>query len=282
MELQWPLILFTALTGTAGWMFACLAVDEAKGVSKNVNSRFVIALVALIVLAVGGLASVLHLSHPERMMGALGHPTSGIFVEATLVALAGVCAIVYLILAKRASQSAGARKAFAVLAAVFGVLLSFMAGESYMMGSQPAWNTVLMPLGYLGTAIPAGIGAYMLVMAGQKEDVSFFNKFLLVGGIVGAVLALAFGCVSGFAGSGMLYCAIAVIGAAVAAIVGFMLDRKSTPAAVEGDSEGDAVAANSATGLVTVALICAFVGAVCYRCLMWATGVGINNFFGQM
>ena len=77
------------------------------------------------------------------MMGALGHPTSGIFVEATLVALAGVCAIVYLILAKRASQSAGARKAFAVLAAVFGVLLSFMAGESYMMGSQPAWNTVL-------------------------------------------------------------------------------------------------------------------------------------------
>lgn len=162
MEIQWSLVLFTVLTGAGGWMLACVAIDEFAGKTRATNKLAVV--VAAVVACAGGIASVTHLSHPEHIMGALSHPTSGIFVEAALTGLMAVCAIVYFVLLVR-EASAGARKAFAVLGAVFGVLLSFMAGESYMMSSQLAWNTPLLPLGYTGTAMPLGVALYLALAA---------------------------------------------------------------------------------------------------------------------
>ena len=162
MEIQWSLVLFTALTGLAGWLFVCVAVDEFLGRAKKAS--FPAAVVSIVVAIVGGLASVTHLSHPDRIMGALSHPTSGIFVEAVLIGCLIVCVAVYLVLLKR-EAGVGARKAVAVVGAVFGVLLSFMAGESYLMSARPNWNTQLLPLGYLLTVAPAGIAAYLTVVA---------------------------------------------------------------------------------------------------------------------
>ena len=128
MEIQWSLVLFTALTGMGGCMFACVAVDEFLGRAKA--AAFPAAVAALAIAIVGGLASVTHLSHPDRIMGALSHPTSGIFTEALLVGCLCVCVVVYLVLFKR-EAGAGARKAVAVIGAVFGVLLSFMASRTW-------------------------------------------------------------------------------------------------------------------------------------------------------
>ena len=156
MEIQWSLVLFTALTGMGGCMFACVAADEFLGRAKA--AAFPAAVAALVIAVVGGLASVTHLSHPDRIMGALSHPTSGIFTEALLVGCLCVCVVVYLVLVKR-EAAAGARKAVAVIGAVFGVLLSFMAGESYLMEARPNWCSQLLPLGYLLTAVSEGIAA---------------------------------------------------------------------------------------------------------------------------
>lgn len=134
-------------------MFACVAADEFLGRAKA--AAFPAAVAALVVAVVGGLASVTHLSHPGRIMGALSHPTSGIFTEALLVGCLCVCVAVYLVLVKRGA-GASARKAIAVIGAVFGVLLSFMAGESYLMEARPNWCSQLLPLGYLLTAVPEG------------------------------------------------------------------------------------------------------------------------------
>ena len=162
MEIQWSLVLFTALTGMGGCMFACVAVDEFLGRAKA--AAFPAALVSLIIAVVGGLASVTHLSHPDRIMGALSHPTSGIFTEALLVGCLCVCVVVYLVLLKR-EVGAGARKVVAVIGAVFGVLLSFMAGESYLMEARPNWCSQLLPLGYLLTAVPDGVQWALLAVA---------------------------------------------------------------------------------------------------------------------
>ena len=191
MEIQWSLVLFTALTGMGGCMFACVAADEFLGRAKA--AAFPAAVAALVIAVVGGLASVTHLSHPDRIMGALSHPTSGIFTEALLVGCLCVCVVVYLVLVKR-EAAAGARKAVAVIGAVFGVLLSFMAGESYLMEARPNWCSQLLPLGYLLTAVSEGIAAYLVVVAAKAKgaDVAPYGRALLVGGVLAAVGAAAY------------------------------------------------------------------------------------------
>ena len=262
MSTQWSLVLFTALTGLAGWMFVCIAVDEFLGKTKK--TAVMASAVAIIVAVVGGVASVTHLAHPENIMNVFGHPTEGIFLEALLVGLMCLCGIIYLVLAKR-EASAGARKAFAILAALFGVLLSFFAGKSYMMASIPAWDSILLPLGYLGTAIPGGVAAYLLVAGAQKEDaeaVKTYGKFLAIAGVVGAVLGILYfiGAAQGQLGAGAI---VAVCGI-VAAIAGIMAARQPEKVVL----------------WAGIALLCALVGIVSFRVAMWAAFNRVIDLFG--
>ncbi|MDU6010874.1 MAG: DmsC/YnfH family molybdoenzyme membrane anchor subunit [Slackia sp.] len=103
MEIQWSLVIFSSLVGMAGWMLAASAFDEVKGV--NEKARPAAAAISLALLVVGGLASVTHLSHPTRVMGALSHPTSDIFYEALLTGLAAICIVVYLVLVRRDAKA---------------------------------------------------------------------------------------------------------------------------------------------------------------------------------
>ena len=266
MAIQWSLVLFTVLTGAGGWMLACVAIDEFAGRTRGVNKLAVV--VAAVVACIGGIASVTHLSHPEHIMGALSHPTSGIFTEAALTGLLAVCAVVYFVLLVRGA-SAGARKAFAVLGAVFGVALSFMAGESYMMSSQLAWNTPLLPLGYLGTVMPLGIALYVALASRDKQtDTSLYVKLLVAGGVVAAVTAAAYGAVSG-AGADqplLLWGLAVVVGGVAPAVLGGVALKKP----------------EQAFALACATALCALVGATAYRCVMWLASAVVNNFFGML
>ena len=264
MEIQWSLAIFTALTGGAGWMAVCIAIDEFQ--KKALKASFMAAVVALVLAIVGGIASVTHLSHPENIMGVFGHPTSGIFTEALLVGLFAVAIVVYILLKKR-EASEGAAKALAVIAAVIGIILSCAAGASYMMESVPAWNTALLPLGYLGTAIPLGVASYMLVakMQDPEADLTFYAKCLMIGGIVAAILVLAFALPAGASGSALGAMAGAVVLAGIApAILGFMRSKD---------------AAKCTMGLIVAALVCALIGALCFRAGMWLIAVPVANLF---
>lgn len=275
MEIQWSLVLFTALTGLAGWLFVCVAVDEFLGCAKKAS--FPAAVVSIVVAIVGGLASVTHLSHPDRIMGALSHPTSGIFVEAVLIGCLIVCVAVYLVLLKRGA-GAGARKAVAVVGAVFGVLLSFMAGESYLMSARPNWNTQLLPLGYLLTVAPAGIAAYLTVVAavagkgageaaGKDAAASLelkpYPMALLVAGVLSAVGVLAYTLSAGASdGAAFGLLALAVIaGGVVPCVAGALLPKKP----------------ESLLALAAVSCVCALVGAIAYRCIMWVVTVPVAD-----
>ena len=277
MEIQWSLVLFTALTGLAGWLFVCVAVDEFLGRAKKAS--FPAAVVSIVVAIVGGLASVTHLSHPDRIMGALSHPTSGIFVEAVLIGCLIVCVAVYLVLLKRGA-GAGARKAVAVVGAVFGVLLSFMAGESYLMSARPNWNTQLLPLGYLLTVAPAGIAAYLTVVAavagkgageaaGKDAAASLelkpYPMALLVAGVLSAVGVLAYTLSAGAsddAAFGLLALAV-IAGGVVPCVVGALLPKKP----------------ESLLALAAASCVCALVGAIAYRCIMWVVTVPVADLF---
>lgn len=265
MDIQWSLVLFTALTGAAGWMLATIAYAEVKGIQRGI--AFNSALIALIVLIVGGVCSVTHLAHPERMLGALGHPTSGIFTEAVLVGITALFTIIYLILLKR-DASEGTRKGIIVIAGIFGVLLSFMSGYSYMMPSHMSWNTLLLPCGYLGTAIPAGIALYLGYAKLKGDDeLGALPKLLGIGGIVAAVLAAAYVAYAGGPDAMLLGWTLAVlVGGVVPAICGFMMEKKP----------------ESARTMAWIAFVCAIIGCTAYRIFMWVSASIIDNFFGPL
>ena len=266
MAIQWSLVIFTTLTGAAGWMLASLAYAEVKGIQRN--AAFPATLIAIVLLIVGGCASVTHLAHPERMLAALGHPTSGIFTEAALVGVTALFAIIYLIMLKR-EGGASARKGLIIIAAVFGVLLSFMAGASYMMAARVSWNTALLPLGYLGTAIPAGIACYLACVCakGDASALGAFPKLLLVGGIVAAALAGIYMATVASADATLFGWVLAVVACGVLpAIMGYLMDKKP----------------ESALALASAAAVCAIVGCIAYRAFMWVSMSTLYNFFSPM
>lgn len=266
MEIQWSLVLFTVLTGAGGWMLACIAANELANKPKAIDKKAVV--VAAIIACIGGVASVTHLSHPENILAALGHPTSGIFTEALLTGLMAVSAIIYFVLTVKKSPAA-ARKVFAVLGALFGILLSYMAGASYMMSSQLTWNTVFLPIGYACTAMPLGIAAYIaLALALKEKEINFQAKALVVGGILAAIASLAYGLVSGTIASQVLLLggACALVGGVLPAACGVAILKKPKMAFVAS----------------VVATIGALVGAMAYRCTMWLVADMVNNFFGML
>ena len=203
MDIQWSLVLFTALTGMGGWLFFFICLNVF--VRKTDKGAFAGTATALALTVVGGLASVTHLSHPDRMLGALQHPTSGIFTEALLVGLLAIVMIAFLVMLRRGIDG-GALKAVAVVGMALGALMSFMAGQSYLMSAIAAWNTELLPLGYLGTAAASGAAAYLVLIAAQKADenaCSLYGLMTLAAGCVALITVLAYGAVAGaFAGDG--------------------------------------------------------------------------------
>lgn len=258
MSIQFSLVLFTALTGIGGWLFACVAVNEFTGKVKGVD--FIASAIAFALMAIGGICSVTHLSHPDRMLAAFSHPTSGIFVEAVLVFLAAACIAIYMILLKR---EISARKALAALGAVVGVALSFMAGFSYIMPAIPAWDTVLLPVAYMATAIPAGAALYaLLAVIKKEEDVALFGTVILAGGVLAAISAAGF-LIGANANPLIGWGASVLVGGAVPAVCGwFVMKKKQTQAAIY------------------AALACATIGCIAFRCAMWMSGVSLYNLFG--
>ena len=71
MEIQWSLVLFTALSGAGAWLVACAGLDAFKGLAKKTVVPAVVTGIVLII--VGGIASATHLSHVDRIMAVLAH-----------------------------------------------------------------------------------------------------------------------------------------------------------------------------------------------------------------
>ena len=55
MEIQWSLVLFTALSGAGAWLVACAGLDAFKGLAKKTVVPAVVTGIVLII--VGGIAN---------------------------------------------------------------------------------------------------------------------------------------------------------------------------------------------------------------------------------
>jgi anaerobic dimethyl sulfoxide reductase subunit C (anchor subunit) len=268
MEIQWTLVLFTAVSGTGAWLFVSAVLGGLFKKDETLGRAEILLSVAL--LAAGGVLSVLHLEHPDRILEALNRPTSGIFIEAALIGLAAGAILVYLVLLVRGTR-AGVRRGVAVAAALLCVILSFVCGSSYMMAARPAWDNLLLPVAYLCTSAAAGASLNLLVKALRKvgeDSVRFAGIVALLCCVLGAVSALAFCLSSGstvFGAEGDLSMwVIVLVGALIIALISNALVTRYV---------------KGGTGLAVVAVIGSVVGAVALRAVMWLIGTPVLDFF---
>lgn len=190
MEIQWPLLIFSVLLGVASGTFVFMAIGELTGKFKQVRSLG--AIIALACVVVGGIASVFHLGHPERATHLLGNLSSGLTKEIFVVGIMVIVAAIYAVTTRK--NYPGAAKAFGVIGGIVGLALPFIAGASYMMAARPTWDSLTLPLMYLGS----GLGLGMLLMAGlvalkgDKAETSFAVKLALVGVVLAIVTSVAY------------------------------------------------------------------------------------------
>lgn len=170
LGIQWPLVLFGIICGAGGTLACSIGVSELTGKAKE--ARFVSAIVALVLMVIGGVAVVFHLALPLNAFYAITNlgSLSGISVELIMLIITFVVVLAYAIVLKR-EAAASALKVLAVLAIVAGLVLAFVCGHGYVLQSREYWDTELLPLAYMGTVLP--VGAFLYVALASKLGSSF-------------------------------------------------------------------------------------------------------------
>lgn len=101
MAIQWPLAIFSLVGRLRRRHARVMAFAEVKGF--GVNRRFPLAVAALVLIVVGGCASVAHLGNPANIMAAAANigSLSGISVELIFLGASAVFAAAYAVAVKR-------------------------------------------------------------------------------------------------------------------------------------------------------------------------------------
>lgn len=313
MAVQWPLLVFSVLLGASCGTLVFLGIGEIKGVFKKV--RFPLAVCALVLLAVGGCASAMHLGHIDRAFYILGNMASGLSKELFAVGFAGVVTLVYAVLARK--DYPGASKVLGMLALIAGVVLPLVAGASYMMPARPAWDSFTLPLMYLGTGLGLGfvLSAAVVCLRGEGDDASLALKLALVSVAASVVTMLAYVAWIALApfpvesrsigrlltGSLALefWAGVVVLGIVAPAALAWLALRKAdggagagavgagaAPAVAAAGADGGAAAGaataeaagvRSAAGMLWGALACLVVGNVALRIIMYAVATSVES-----
>ncbi|RDB68939.1 dimethyl sulfoxide reductase anchor subunit family protein [Eggerthella sinensis] len=281
MEIQWPLLIFSVLLGVTSGCFVFLGVGELKGKFRDV--RFAGALVAFVCLAVGGCVSVLHMGHPERATHLLGNLGSGLSKELFVVAIMGIVALVYLVLAKKDYPTAS--KVSGVLGGVIGLVLPFVAGASYLIAARPAWDSIALPLMFLGGGLAMGMTLMcgLVLLRGADDERGFALKLALAGVLIMVVTSLAY----------VIWIAVAPYQAPTRSIerlisgdmapmfwVGVVIVGLAAPVALSALAlvqAGKGKAAGLAPYLFA-ACACSAIGAVVLRVIMYGVGTSVEQF----
>jgi DMSO reductase anchor subunit len=281
MSIEWALVFFTLFVGLGVGTFAGVAATEWWGKSQKVREQG--AIVALVAIAVGGFSSVLHLGHPERIFGAFGHPTSGIFVESTLLGLFGLGILAYIV-ALRRNASDQTSKMIATISTVPGIMLSFGVGDTYVLSSRPAWDTLVLPVLYMVSAVVMGCFSLSVLVESIKDTdtAARAKRTALVALGIQAVLIVAY----------LIHMAIApypeasrsatrVLAGNLAPLfwIGMVFIGLLIPVALIMRIPAKKKENLSPLATAKLGLLCVLVAGVAFRVLMFSVGSGVRHFF---
>lgn len=161
----------------ANWLF---------GMNLNIS---IIALVTIVILALGMLGTMSHLGKPGRFLNALKNPTSHLTLEMLTCIPVGIC---YLILGFDGILYAlpgDAAFVIEVIGLLASILFIWVTAMAYRMKARPAWDTVFTPLNFMLEYVSAGcLGACFFAVAfGQEIPVAFLvtSAVLLAASLAG-------------------------------------------------------------------------------------------------
>lgn len=290
MELQWPLIIFTTGLSWAAGLFGFQAFAAIKGEGKK--SQMVSLITSVVILAVSGVAVLFHLTNPLRIFNGFGNPTSGITQELAAIVFLFAFMVIYFVQIRKSEDGGTPSKWCAICAIIFGVVLLVACGHSYMMASRPAWNSVLEIGSLLGAALLIGPLTFAFIMSFKGDEVVAVSKTILIVGVVGLALLVAYGifissCGSSFnnvgnyfdpinPNNGMVDTASVVSSQLVLLWVGGIALGGIIPVtcAVVALKKPKLVKA-----LALVGTLCAIVGAVCLRVAFYSVGITFYSIY---
>lgn len=187
---EFPLFVFTALGSMAAGAYVAVVLFPLG----NEKRSWLVKLVCLICLVVGGIALMFHLGHPERVLNAFANPAAGITLEAYSSILFGLFLFIDVIVEKVKKHCV---RPIAVIGAIGAVLLALAMGYAYHQYLSNAvwgnWPTIVMFLvtGFAaGTALPALFERALYEKGGFKSTVLVFQ---VLAALVSLVMAVYFG-----------------------------------------------------------------------------------------
>lgn len=297
MELQWPLILFTAFVAWSTGLFATQGIFALRNESAKSQMPALIASVAL--LAIGGIAVFFHLEHWERIFNGFGHLTSGITQELICVVIMIVVAIVLFAFIRK--DAANIPSWLSILVIVVAIVTAAVTAHSYMMAARPVWNSFLWVACVVGNACVLGPLTFGIIDALRDKtegEKPLLGNVVFIGSIVGAAATAAYvlslATVGGsFESIGYYYdptepmremveatdvanifsaeyallvwVGALIIGALVPVAAGVMAKRKSVDA--------------SLLTWCAIGLVAALVGAICVRVVFFLMGASVFIFY---
>ena len=205
MITEFALFIFTTLGGLAAGLYLVAALFPVQGKRNNL----LVTIVPLVLLAIGGVALLMHLGHPERMFNAFANPEAGITQEAIASMLFGAVLVVDFILVWTKDSCP---RALRIVGAVFAALLMLAMGFLYYNYlSMPMWHALpTVPLFVVGDL---AMGA--LFIAALDENAARNRTLVTAGAVLAALLAVT------LVGNAVVFqgCGLSPIPFAVAAVV---------------------------------------------------------------
>ena len=294
MEVQWPVILFTFLSCLAAGIFFVLGVLNLAGKGKKMQ---IVSLVSALICAVAAAVCVLgRLQHVERIFNGFGNLTSGVTIELISIIVFAVVLVLYFLMMRR-DESGMAPKWCGVVAMLVSLALPIAA-------AVPAWETPLMPAYYLVNMMLLGGLAALIIAAAVKEEDSAVVKYCSLVSLVGAagclVVTLIYAATvagtvstqSAYSMSSAYYgtttaAATTTQGATIMAgehsvlfwagnvVVGCIVPLVLAALGLLGKTSGR----GAVFGAFAVALVCAGVGSLVWRCLIYTVAQGVTTYF---
>jgi anaerobic dimethyl sulfoxide reductase subunit C len=159
---EWALLIFTILGQLAVGMLIVLMIVRAYAVGKMgveqtdaLTERPLYAVVPIMVLAL--VASLFHLGKLLHVIGAVPNlGTSWMSREVVSAIIFIIAAAIYTFIQWRKMGGVNLRTVIGWIAAVLGLVYIFCMSMTYMLPTQPAWNTLITPISFFVSALLLG------------------------------------------------------------------------------------------------------------------------------
>lgn len=218
---EMPLLIYTVLGGLAAGVYAGLALYPQ---ARSERRPWLVPVVALVLLAIGGIALLFHLGHFERMLLAFRNIQAGITQEGYITAILGIIIVIDLIytLVKKAGL-----RSLDIIGGIAGVLFMIITANAYFsiitIAALHSWITFFL---FLASDLAMGFALVVVFIENGEVKVKA-NKVAAILACVAVVAILAEGLHYGSCGVSASALYIGAVCAAAGAACAFLAPKQA-------------------------------------------------------